>query len=258
MTQRSVSEEIFANNPWYTDDQFLNQWRHPASRAVILNRWQVWHELIRQWIMRPQLRNDRVQVLDAGCGDGINLWGLQQILSEEGFHYQLWGLDYNPLRVKRARELIAPVRILLTDLRALPLREGKFHIILCNHVIEHVRDDLAVMAELKRILHPQGLLIIGVPNEGCWIARFRNRTAQPRIAQTTDHVWFYTWPAFEERLHKVGLVALDLRREGFFLPHQILNRIVGRFALGRWALALLRRVFRNQCAGLIIGCRRGN
>ncbi len=42
--------------------------------------------------------------------------------------------------------------------------DGYFGTIVLNHVLEHVESPTALLQELKRILHPKGLLLIGVPN----------------------------------------------------------------------------------------------
>ena len=51
------------------------------------------------------------------------------------------------------------------DLRCLPFPGGSFDAVLCNHVLEHIdRDDLAV-AELARILKPEGLVVVTIPGD---------------------------------------------------------------------------------------------
>ena len=258
MTSHRPEIEIDSANPWYTDDQFATQWRNPASRAIILNRWRVWKSFIAKWREDniASRTGNPIRVLDAGCGDGINLIGLRDILGEEGLSFSLYGLDYNPLRIKRADEHLPGVVGLLGNVTELPFKDGSFDLILCNHVLEHIHNDVVAMKVLRRVLSPHGILIIGVPNEGCAIARLRNHLIQPSISKTTDHVQFYTWPVFEKRLHAAGLKAVALEREGFFLPHLLLNRIVGSVPVGRCILNLLRKSFPGGCAGLIVWCER--
>jgi len=42
-------------------------------------------------------------------------------------------------------------------------RDGVFDVVLCNHVLEHVRDDRRAMRELHRVLKPGGYAILQVP-----------------------------------------------------------------------------------------------
>jgi SAM-dependent methyltransferase len=43
------------------------------------------------------------------------------------------------------------------------LADGSFDLILCSHVLEHVPDDGAAMAELRRVLAPGGLCLVLTP-----------------------------------------------------------------------------------------------
>jgi SAM-dependent methyltransferase len=55
----------------------------------------------------------------------------------------------------------------LADVRAevdsLPFDDGSFDRILCSHVLEGAPDDLKAMAELRRVLAPDGLAVIQAP-----------------------------------------------------------------------------------------------
>jgi len=49
------------------------------------------------------------------------------------------------------------------DLRATGLAGDAYDIVLCNHVLEHIEDDRAAMAEIHRVLAPGGLALLMVP-----------------------------------------------------------------------------------------------
>ena len=49
------------------------------------------------------------------------------------------------------------------DLAHIPFPDGTFDAIICNHVLEHIVDDLKAMAELHRVLKPGGWSILQVP-----------------------------------------------------------------------------------------------
>jgi Methyltransferase domain len=52
---------------------------------------------------------------------------------------------------------IAPGRAAVTaDLTNLPFANGRFDVVLCSHVLEHIGDDRAAIAELHRVLRPGG------------------------------------------------------------------------------------------------------
>jgi SAM-dependent methyltransferase len=49
------------------------------------------------------------------------------------------------------------------DVTALPAADRTFDVILCSHVFEHVPDDHAAVAELRRVLRPGGWAILDAP-----------------------------------------------------------------------------------------------
>jgi len=55
------------------------------------------------------------------------------------------------------------------DIQALGFADGEFDLVLCNHVLEHVPDDAAAVAELARGTARGGLVVITVP--GDWSRR---------------------------------------------------------------------------------------
>jgi ubiquinone/menaquinone biosynthesis C-methylase UbiE len=49
------------------------------------------------------------------------------------------------------------------DLHQIPFDENHFDVVLCNHVLEHVRDDIQAMREIHRVLKPGGFAILQIP-----------------------------------------------------------------------------------------------
>ena len=49
------------------------------------------------------------------------------------------------------------------DLAALPFADGSFDVVVCSHVLEHVPDDRAALAELHRVTRSGGLAFIQAP-----------------------------------------------------------------------------------------------
>lgn len=248
--QPSLSEAIADANPWYVDDQFAHQFTAPADRERIVRRWDAFADLIARWNQHG--RRGRVTALDAGCGDGINLVGLAEVLQKVTAEHTLIGADYNPVRTRRAAG-VSEAPVVGASILGLPFADESFDIVLSNHVLEHVAQDVQGFAELHRVLRPGGLLIIGVPNEGCLLARLRNHVLQRDILATTDHVNFYTARSLTRRATAAGLTPVALHREGFFFPHQRVQAAVRRY---RWTRPMERAAARLapwQSAGLIAG-----
>jgi len=49
------------------------------------------------------------------------------------------------------------------DLTRLSFADGSFDLVYCSHVLEHIKDDLAAIREVRRILAPGGIAILPVP-----------------------------------------------------------------------------------------------
>lgn len=103
--------------------------------------------------------------LDVGCGDGTTtgLWA-QRV----GADYL--GVDISSGAVARTRALGLAAE-LVDDASRLPLESGSFDVAVCSEVLEHLFDPLAALAELRRVLRPDGRLIITVPNIAYWRRR---------------------------------------------------------------------------------------
>jgi SAM-dependent methyltransferase len=98
----------------------------------------------------------------------------------------------------------------LGDVTALPLESSSFDALICIHVLEHVVDDRAAIAELFRVLRPGGWALITVP------LRLDRRTHEdPSVTDPKERE-----RQFGERSHVrfYGVDLLDrLRAAGFTL-----------------------------------------
>jgi SAM-dependent methyltransferase len=79
-------------------------------------------------------------------------WGVQR------------GFRSNP-RVGRyvTADLSAPGVDVHCDITALDFADQEFDVVVCSHVLEHVRDDRRALKELRRVLRPGGVAYIQVP-----------------------------------------------------------------------------------------------
>lgn len=99
------------------------------------------------------------------------------------------------------------------DLTSLPLRSESFDAAICIHVLEHIEDDAAAMAELFRVIRPGGWAFISVPvrldhptHEDAAITTPHDRL---REFGETDHVRYYGYDLVA-RLEAAGFrVTLD-------------------------------------------------
>lgn len=60
-------------------------------------------------------------------------------------------------------DLKSPIADLHFDVMHIPLPDNSYDVIFCNHVLEHVENDITAMKELYRILIPGGWAVMQVP-----------------------------------------------------------------------------------------------
>lgn len=49
------------------------------------------------------------------------------------------------------------------DIRAIPCRDSLWDVVICSHVLEHVREDEKAIRELLRVVRPGGVVLLLVP-----------------------------------------------------------------------------------------------
>jgi SAM-dependent methyltransferase len=97
-------------------------------------------------------------VLEVGCGNGYVL----SALAERHPEIEVAGVDLGDAGLRAARERIPRATLVRADARELPF-EDEFDVIGAFDVIEHVREDDAVLAAIHRALRPGGGIFVSVP-----------------------------------------------------------------------------------------------
>jgi ubiquinone/menaquinone biosynthesis C-methylase UbiE len=93
------------------------------------------------------------KVLDLGCGTGALLDQLQ------GCSAELWGLDRSQEGLKFC-VMRGHKNLVLADATHIPFHAGYFDVITAIGLIEHLDDDESFLYEVKRLLKPNGTLIL--------------------------------------------------------------------------------------------------
>ena len=113
------------------------------------------------------------RILDVGCGDGLFL----EIAKKNGWHIN--GTELSPYASKYASENLG-TNIFNGELPEAKFPDDTFDVVTMWHVLEHVRDPKSYFREVHRILKPDGLLILAVPNVNNLIMRVAYRVIRGR------------------------------------------------------------------------------
>lgn len=214
-----IEEARRVNPAWYEAEQppeSVSPWRHHLKKR----RLYVERVLGRELARRGRQRAGRL--LDLGCGDGNHLLWLKR------FAEDLYGCDYNIVRLARARARVQDATLFLADILDFPAADGAFDVIFFNHVIEHIPDDAGALATVARLLAPGGLLVLGTPNEGAWWWQLAYKRA-PEVRATTDHVHFYTAAALAGKVKASGLDIIEIEHMGWGPPDWRLDGRVRKY-----------------------------
>lgn len=122
-------------------------------------------------------------ILDAGCGEGINLLTLSGIGD-----WTLTGIDLDADSLQIAREAL-PQSVALDrgNLQALPYPDRSFDLVIGTEVLEHVDNPSTALQEMVRVSRHS--LVLSVPREPIWrLANVSRGRYLNRLGNTPGHI----------------------------------------------------------------------
>lgn len=162
-------------------------------------------ERVKQWLDRrhfrrifAKLKGEALSALDVGGGTG---WLLTEARAVEPRLVRTVVVDIDPAARKGAEQLGHEFHLGRIETFE---SESKFDLILLLNLIEHVADPVAVLARLRSLLAPGGIMLVKTPNHDSLDARlFRHRSWGgfhcPR------HWVIFTPESFELAVRRAGL-----------------------------------------------------
>ena len=121
---------------------------------------------------------------------------------------KLKNLDYT------TTDLNSPLADIKADICNLPFEDDTYDFIFCNHVLEHIPDDTKAMQELYRVLKPDGIAILQIPQDLKRENTFEDDSItdpkkRAEIFGQYDHVRVYGRDYFE-KLRKIGFKVQEI------------------------------------------------
>jgi SAM-dependent methyltransferase len=124
------------------------------------------------------------RVLDVGCSLGYGSW----LMAGHGAA-TVTGLDMDKERLKVAEPLcrgLPNCRILCLDAQHLIFENGAFDLATCFEVIEHVPAPQELLGEIRRVLKPEGILLMSTPNRNLRLFSFQKPTNAEHLREYAE------------------------------------------------------------------------
>ncbi|MBI1833800.1 MAG: class I SAM-dependent methyltransferase [Candidatus Andersenbacteria bacterium] len=119
------------------------------------------------------------RALDLGCGDGF--WSRKL----KGHNWQVTSADGYDFR--------SPDTIEVDAEKPFPFSNQEFDLIWSSEVIEHIRNVDQFVSEMRRIIKPDGRIIVTTPNSHFWLYRLLLPFGiKPATIQNPDHKQFFS------------------------------------------------------------------
>lgn len=156
------------------------------------------------------------RILDCGCGPGFATRSLRALGAG-----RTTGVDASLERLLSGRGAGGAPPFAAGALPRLPYGAGAFDAVLASEVLEHLPDDRAALAELRRVLAPGGLLALSVPHADypLWWDPVNKLVSGlggppirsgPLVGIWTGHLRLYRPAELSLRLQEAGFEVLDL------------------------------------------------
>ena len=124
----------------------------PKEYNTYLKKRSILSYLYRNFFLYPTLQKKLINpVLDVGCGIGDYL----------RFNKQSFGADINEFNINEL--LVSGYKAVLIENNVLKFEDNYFNSVLLDNVLEHIKEPLPLLKEVKRVLRKNGILLIGLP-----------------------------------------------------------------------------------------------
>ncbi len=131
---------------------------------------EIWYEHFHRYVFARELVTGK-KVLDAACGEGYGSALLASVASS------VTGVDISGSAITHARSRYpaANLTFLESDCLDLPLEDDGFDCIVSFETLEHLEHQETLLNEFRRVLKPDGFLLISSPDKAVYTDRQQNR-----------------------------------------------------------------------------------
>jgi len=169
------------------------------------------------------------RLLDVGCGHGFFLKAMaDRGWAVEGIEISATGRDY-------ARDVFG-LKVSGQPLPRADFADGQFDVITLFYVIEHLTNPRAVLAEVRRLLRPGGLVLLRWPHTAPLVRLLRPWAESLKLYQAPSHLFDFAPRSMTILLNDLGFQGIETTIGGWTCPENRVARVAaavfGRIAAG--------------------------
>lgn len=205
------TEELMKNYQSYLPDQpeEITRWERMMKQVMVKSA----------DFIESRARTGQGRLLDVGCGYGFFL---KEMKSRD---WRVEGIEVSELGRQYAQEKWG-IRVYSKPLEDLTLPDNYFDVITLLYVIEHISDPLGLLTEVKRILKPDGLILLRWPHTTPIVRILGPLARKLDLYHTPYHLYDFSPRTINRALLRSGFKDVKTCIGGYTQPPQ---------RLGRWA-----------------------
>jgi SAM-dependent methyltransferase len=197
--------ELSLKNDGFNEDDFdlLNQsedghfWFQARNQLIL-------------WALRKYFPNAK-SFFEIGCGNGFVLSGIEK----KNQRMKIYGSEIYETALLNAEKRLKNVRLFQMDARKIPFVE-EFDVVGAFDVLEHIKEDETVLAQMYQVVHPDGGILLSVP---------QHKFLWSDSDKFSFHVRRYEASELIEKVEKAGFqIILCTSFVSLLLPFMLLSR----------------------------------
>lgn len=226
-----------------TTDKITKKFNEQRYQALDLRRMTVADELRIQKVLG--LIGSGKTVLDVGCFDGT----ISEKILKNG--NDVYGLDISEPAIEAALKKEIKAQVANVEERW-PFADNFFDGVFAGEIIEHLFDTDGFLGEVKRVLKPDGFLVLTTPNLASLGRRLLLLTGKNPLIESAclnavaGHLRYFVKDSLFELLHRHSFVVVKFE-----------STVVNFNITGNFCSRFLAKVFPSLGSSLIVKCQVG-